>query len=235
MPLLLLCLGTILASSCPASYQPSSSPPPLSGSVVAVWFHLFTRFTTAPTLSCAVVLHHLSRDSRRGHHCQQPQGLHGSGRRAWQPASPGSRPGSLAATKWVSFQTLWFLRLLLWNRFPTQLGGFCMPGTGFTASTDAVPVPSMGTAQEVRPLTSSRSSWGQSSGGALWRAIYTPGDHQTSRVYSTTLVQYLYISCYLFSNKPVLLYLLLRLLPQCCVHSVCLQLIMFTLYTSDQV
>jgi hypothetical protein len=49
----------------------------------------------------------------------------------------------------------------------------------------------------------------------LWRAVYTPGDRQTRRVYSTTLVQYLYINCYLFSNKSVLSYLLLRLLPQC--------------------
>jgi hypothetical protein len=32
-------------------------------------------------------------------------------------------------------------------------------------------------------------------------------------VYSTTLVQYLYISCYLSDNKPVLSYLLSRLLP----------------------
>jgi hypothetical protein len=91
-----------------------------------------------------------------------------------------------------------------------------MPGTGgaFTASTDMVPDPSTGTAQEVRPLTSSPSSRGQSSRGALWRAVYTPGDCQTSRVYSTTLVQYLYISCCLFSNKSVLSYLLLHLLPQ---------------------
>ncbi len=47
-----------------------------------------------------------------------------------------------------------------------------------------------------------------------WRAGYTPGDRLTSWVYSTTFVQYLYISCYLSDNKPVLLYLLLRLLPQ---------------------
>jgi hypothetical protein len=33
-------------------------------------------------------------------------------------------------------------------------------------------------------------------------------------VYSTILVQYLYISCYLSDNKPVLSYLLSRLLPQ---------------------
>jgi hypothetical protein len=52
-----------------------------------------------------------------------------------------------------------------------------MPGTGgtFTAATDAVPVPSTGTATEVRHLTSSPSSRCQSSGGALWRAAYTPG------------------------------------------------------------
>jgi hypothetical protein len=43
-----------------------------------------------------------------------------------------------------------------------------MPETGsaFTVSTEAVPVPSMGSATEVRPLTSSPSSRGQSSGGS---------------------------------------------------------------------
>ncbi len=53
MFLLLLCLGTILAPSCPASFQPSCSPPPLSGSVGAAWFHPFSRSTMAPTQSCA--------------------------------------------------------------------------------------------------------------------------------------------------------------------------------------
>ncbi len=48
---------------------------------------------------------------------------------------------------------------------------------------------------------------------------YTPGWRQTSWVYSSTLVysvRSLYISCYVFnnSNKLVLSYLLLRLLPQ---------------------
>jgi hypothetical protein len=56
------------------------------------------------------------------------------------------------------------------NRFPTRRGGVCMPGTGgaFTGATDAVPVPPTGTAKEVRPLTSSPSSRGQSLRGALW-------------------------------------------------------------------
>jgi hypothetical protein len=53
MFLLLLCLGTILAPSCPASCQPSCSPPPSSGSVGAAWFHPFSRSTTAPTRFCA--------------------------------------------------------------------------------------------------------------------------------------------------------------------------------------
>jgi hypothetical protein len=55
MPLLLSCLGTILASSCPGSCQTSSSPPPSSGSVVAAWSHLSSCSTTAPMPFCAVV------------------------------------------------------------------------------------------------------------------------------------------------------------------------------------
>jgi hypothetical protein len=45
------------------------------------------------------------------------------------------------------------------------------------------------------------------------------GDRQTSWVYSTTCVQYLYISRYLSDNKPVLSYLLLCLLPQCYISA----------------
>ncbi len=93
-----------------------------------------------------------------------------------------------------------------------------MPGTGsaITGASDAVPVPPTGTATEVGPLTSSPPSRGQSSGGALWTPAYTPTDRLTSWgvQYSTTRVQYQYISCYLSGNKPVLSYLLLCLLPQ---------------------
>ncbi len=73
-----------------------------------------------------------------------------------------------------------------------------MPGTGgaFTSAIDAVPVPSTGTATEVGPLTSSPPGQGQSSGVALWTPAYTPGDGQTSRVYSNNPVLHLYISCY---------------------------------------
>jgi hypothetical protein len=51
-------------------------------------------------------------------------------------------------------------------------------------------------------------------GKSLWRAGYIPGDRLTSWVYPTTCVQYLYISCYLSDNKPVLSCLLSCLLPQ---------------------
>jgi hypothetical protein len=52
--LLFRCLGTILAPSCPASCQPSSSLPPSSGSVVAASSHLSSHSMTAPTPFCAV-------------------------------------------------------------------------------------------------------------------------------------------------------------------------------------
>jgi hypothetical protein len=44
----------------------------------------------------------------------------------------------------------------------------------------------------------------QNSMYSLWTPAYTPTDHLTSWVYSTTFVQYMYISCYLSDNKPVL-------------------------------
>ncbi len=108
-----------------------------------------------------------------------------------------------------------------WNRFRTRQGGFCMPGTGgtFTASTNAIPVPSEGIAQEVGLLTYSPPSRGQSSGGALWRAVYAPGDGQTSPTYSSQSAQCLYINHLLSVHKLVLSYLLLCLLPQWSVNA----------------
>jgi hypothetical protein len=49
----LLCIGTILAPTCPVSCQPSCSPPHSSGSVGAAWFYPFSCSTPAPTQSCA--------------------------------------------------------------------------------------------------------------------------------------------------------------------------------------
>ncbi len=226
----LLCLGTILAPSCPASCQPSCSPSLSSGSVGEDWFHQFSCSTKAPTRSCATapLLHHQSWVAGQGGRCQLSLGLHDHGHHAWQPASLWQtaglapkqschnqaglvfRPAGFFAFSFIGATTRWSL-----NHFPTRRGGFCTPGTGgaFTASTNTVPVLSAGTAQEVGPLTSS-PSWGQSSGGALWKAVYTPGDGQTSPAYSGQSVQCLYINHLLSVNKLVLSYLLLRLLPQ---------------------
>jgi hypothetical protein len=64
--LLLLCLGTILAPTCPVSCQPSCSLSPLSGSIRAAWFHPFGRSTTAPTRSCATAPTTSPSESGRG-------------------------------------------------------------------------------------------------------------------------------------------------------------------------
>ncbi len=127
------------------------------------------------------------------------------------------------------FQTRWFLHFLfLRHRHATVLEPFSDPARRFlhtqdrrlfTASTNAVPVPSAGTAQEVGPLTSSPPSRGQSLGGFLWRAVYDPGDGQTSPGYSSQSAQCLYINHLLSVNKQVLSYLLLRLLPQWSVYA----------------
>ncbi len=114
--------------------------------------------------------------------------LHGCGCRAWQPASllqtAEFAPRRSCCNQVGLIFTAGLFTFLFgaasrrsWNHFPTRRGGFCMPGIdgAITGSTEAVPVLSTVTATEVRPLTSSPSSWGQSSGGALWRPAYTPG------------------------------------------------------------
>jgi hypothetical protein len=197
---LLLCLGSILAPSC----QLSCSPPPSSGSVGVASFHPFSRSAMAPRRFCTMAP--APSPSESGHRMRWWPSV--ALRPAWQRmprlaarvAAADSRARAQPALLQPSgsrFQTRWFLHLLILRRchktvpelFSYPARRFLHAGTGgaFTASTDAVPVPSMGTAQEDRPLTSSPSSRGQSSGGVLWRAVYTPGDHQTSRVYSTSL------------------------------------------------
>ncbi len=172
----LLCLGTILALSCPTSCQPSCSPTPSFGSVGAAWFHPFSRSTMAPTRSCAVVLRCGprsftirvgSRDEVITVSCLKasmaadatPSSLRHHGRPL------GSRPGGLAATKRVSFSDL-----LVSSPSPTSAlpqdgpGTIFLPGEevfacpGLAAPSQppqAVPILSVGTAQEVGPLTSS--------------------------------------------------------------------------------
>ncbi len=69
--LLLLCLSTILAPSCPASCQPSCSLPPSSGCIRAAWFHPFSR-SKMPLRSAPrpPLLHHQSLVTGRGSHRQ---------------------------------------------------------------------------------------------------------------------------------------------------------------------
>jgi hypothetical protein len=109
MFLLFLCPGTILAPSCRASCQASSSPPPSSGSVGAASSHPFSHSTTAPLRPAlrtrSFTIRVGSRDEviavSRLKACTAADTTPGSPRRCGRP--PGSHPGDPAATKWVSF------------------------------------------------------------------------------------------------------------------------------------
>ncbi len=133
---------------------------------------------------------------------------------------PGPHPGGLAATKRVSFSDP--LVSSPSSPVPPQNG----PGTVFLPGEEVFA--RLGPAASSQPpqtwyLSRQRappkrldlwtSSLGQSSGGALRRAAYAPGDGQTNLEYSSNPVQFLYIRCYVIANKPVLSYLLLRILP----------------------
>jgi hypothetical protein len=117
----------------------------------------------------------------------------GSPRSCGRP--PGSSPGGLAPTKQVSFSDpagfFAFFSSTATRRsrncFPTRLG-FCTPGTGgaFTASTNAVPVPSTGTTNRhcQRGWTSdlfSFQSRPELSGSPVESCLRPPGDGQTSQ------------------------------------------------------
>jgi hypothetical protein len=173
---------------------------PSSGSVGEAWFHPFSHSTTAPMQSCATAPAPSPSESGRGMRWLPSAVLRLARPRTPRLAARVAAADHRARAKAVlpqpsgsCIQTHWFLRLLLFigaarqrsrNHFPTQRGGFCMPGTGgaFTASTNTVPVPSAGTAQEVGPLTSSPPSRGQSWGGSPvesclhpWRQSYHSG------------------------------------------------------------
>jgi hypothetical protein len=176
--------------------------PPSSGCVAAA----ASRLSTAPTLLCsgdpAPSLSGSGRGTRWSPSAASRPALKqkphlavrnaAADRRASAQAVPPPQGGS-------HFQTRWFLTFSSgaatrwsWNCFPTRQGGFCTPGTSgaFTASTDAAPVLSMGTATEVRPLTSSPSSRGQSSGEPCGELPTPLVDGQTSWVYPIHHVQY---------------------------------------------
>jgi hypothetical protein len=120
---------------------------------------------------------------------------------------PGSCPGGLVLRP-TGFYSFFLGAASRWspNRFPTQREGFlhnqdllrlhCLHSSG--TCTPA------GTATEVRPLISSPSSWGRSSGEPPGDLATPLVDCQTSWVYSGNLVQSFFISCYVVSNKLVL-------------------------------
>ncbi len=187
MFLLFPCPGTIPVPSCRPSCQMSCWAPPLSGCVAVAVSRLSTTPMTAPMLFCGsftirvrLLDEIISVSCLKA--CMEVDATPGSPWRSGRPLS--KRPGGPAATKQVSFADPLVSPPLLRHHHKTVskpfsylARRFLRAGTSgaFTASTDTVPVPSTGTATEVRPLTSSPSSWGQSSGGALWRAVYTPG------------------------------------------------------------
>ncbi len=132
---------------------------------------------------------------------------------------PCSHPGIPAATKWVLFSDP-FLHLLFQRRHETVPQPFSYPARRFLHARDrrrhhrchrGSTCPIYGHRHKV---TQPRPELG----GALWTPAYIPGDRPASWIYSTNCVQYLYISCYLSDNKPVLSYLLLRLLPQALLY-----------------
>jgi hypothetical protein len=97
MFLLFLCLGTILAPSCPASCQPSSSPPPLSGSVMVAWSHLSSRSKT----SCAVAP--ALSPSESGHRARS---LLSAASRPAQQQTPSLAASVTTADHWVCAQAV---------------------------------------------------------------------------------------------------------------------------------
>ncbi len=136
--------------------------------------------------------------------CTAVDATPGSPRHSGKP--PGSHPGNPAATKQVSFSDQ--LVSSPSSLAPPQ----DHPGTVFLPGKEVFAVPSQ-VPQTRHPSHHWAPTQRPELGGALWTPAYTPGDGQTSRVYSNNPVMHLYISCYVNA------YLLLRLLPHACIFS----------------
>ncbi len=193
----LLCLGTILAPSCPASCQPSCSPHPSSGSVGAAWFHPFSGSTTAPTRSCAAGPAPSPSESGRG-----TRWLPSAALRLARPRMPRLAARVAVADRWASAQavlrqpsgsrsrTCWSLHLLLLRRRHVMVPEpFSYPERRFLHTQDRRRLHSLhrrGTrlvnGHRPRGWTSGlfSSQPRPEPGGALWRAGYSPTDRQTS-------------------------------------------------------
>jgi hypothetical protein len=137
---------------------------------------------------------------------------------------PGKRPGGLAATKWVSFSDPLVSSPSAPQALPSNSPGTVFPlRTGFLHALDQRRHPSLHSSSThivsghcLRDRTSDLSSCRptpelRGSPVEIW---LHPWLTVKPLVYCMTLVQSLYISCYVSSNKLVLSYLLLCLLPQ---------------------
>jgi hypothetical protein len=226
MPLLLLCLGSILACSCPASCQPSSSLPPLSGSITVAWSHLCTRSTMAPSPFCAVAP--APSPSESGHETRSSPSASSRPARQWtlslaaRIAAADRQAHAQAALLQPSgprSQTRWFLCLPLRRRHKTVPEPFSYLARSFLHTRDRHCLHSLHR-RGTRPINWHRQrGWTSDLLPAKARAQGKPcGELPTSLVTvkpvrRTLATLYLYISCYVTANKPVLSYLLLRLLP----------------------
>jgi hypothetical protein len=143
MPLLLSCLGTILASNCPGSCQSSSSLPPLSGSVVVARSRLSSCSMMAPTPFCAVSPAHSPSESSHG-----TRSLSSVASRPAQQRTPSLAAHVTTSDRRVRaqavlpepngsrFQTCWYLHLSFWRCLETVPEPFSYPARKFLHARD---------------------------------------------------------------------------------------------------
>ncbi len=112
MFLLLLCLGTIPAPTCPAALRPPRlGPSGRRGSTPSAAL----RWPLCGPAPRPPLLHHTSQVAGRGGRRQPPWGLHDSRRHAWQPAADrwACAQAVMLQPSGSCFQTCWFLHLPL--------------------------------------------------------------------------------------------------------------------------
>jgi hypothetical protein len=143
MFLLFLCLGIIPAPCCPASFQPSFSPPPLSRSVVVPSSHLSSRSTMAPTPFSAV--DPAPSPSKLGPKMRSSPSAASSPARQQTPSlathvAAADRPvraqADLPQPSGSCFQTRWYLHLPLWPCLEMVPEPFSYPARRFSHAWD---------------------------------------------------------------------------------------------------
>jgi hypothetical protein len=204
-----LWLGTILAPSCWTSCQENSSLPPSSGSGGVASSHPFSRSTTAPTLSCAAGS--TPSPSKSGPWMRSSPSAASRLVRLRTPhlaacvAVADRRVRTQAVLPQPSrscFQTCWFLHLPLRHRHETVPEPFSYPARRFLHARDrrrhhrchrrcTRPINGHRHRGWTFDLFSSRPT--PELRGSPVTPAYTPGDSQTSWLYSKNPVLHLYI------------------------------------------